>query len=257
MPDQCIWCGRPTHDSSVEHIIPEAIGCPPQLILPGTVVCTACNNGLAHLDRAVADEFDMLAFMAGVPRKGGGPPLVSSRGNVRGSFVNGTATLTYNMERHPVTAHDGARVAAFRGKPRDIAVAVAQRGGEMEVSGSVSFGFSPKFVRGLTKIALSSVAYFLGADYARSADFDAARRYVMGGVGTRHALLQSSGDSEYRNTVWPPFRDEEGRTAVSFRLARVEFLVDLSPGESALPNLEAKQLEQMGTQGWCVLPPRG
>lgn len=199
----------------------------------------------------------MLAFMAGVPRKGGGHPLVSSRGNVRGSFINGARALTYNMERHAVTAHDGERVAAFRGKPRDIAVTAARRGTEMDVSGSVSFGSSPKFVRGITKIALSSVAYFLGAAFARRADFDAARRYVVEGVGTRHALLRSSGDAEYRNTAWAPFRNEDGQTAVTFRLARVEFIVDLSPEESELPKLEAKQLEQLGTEGWCVLPPRG
>lgn len=257
MSDRCIWCASPSADSSVEHIIPEAIGCPPQFILPGTVVCQSCNNGLAHLDRAVADEFDMLSFMAGVPRKRRRPPVVASRGNVRGSVIDGVPTFTYNMEQNPVTAHDGVRVAAFRGGPRDIPISVSRRGREVEVSGSTVFGSSPKFVRGLTKIAISSVAYFLGADRVRSPEFKAARSYVIDGVGTRHALIQVSSDSYHRNSVWPPFQDEAGRIAVTFRLARVEFLLDLSSEESILPIVEAKQLEQVGTQGWCVLPPRG
>ena len=126
----------------------------------------------------------------------------------------------------------------------------------MEMSSSVPFGSSPKFARGLTKIALSSVAYFLGADRAKSAEFDPVRMYVTNGVGTRHALLQASTDSEYRNTVWPPFQNEQGQTVVCFRLAQVEFFVDLSPRESTASKIEAKQLEQLGTQGWCVLPPR-
>jgi len=255
MSGQCIWCREVTNDHDVEHIIPESIGCPPQFVLPGTVVCRRCNNSLAHLDRVVAHEFDLDAFMAGVPRKGGKPPVVSSRGNLRGTYFEGSPTFTFNMNRHHVRAHDGSQLAPFRGAPRDFEAKVSSLGHLSKISASVQFGQSPKFVRGLTKIALSSVAYFLGAEVALAEILDAARSYVVRGVGTRHALLQPSSDSEYRNTVWAPYRDEQGQLAVTFRLAQMEFILDLSPDETLLPKIAEKQLEQMGTNGWCVLPP--
>lgn len=257
MSDRCIWCGGRAANQDVEHIIPEAIGCPPGFTLPGTVVCKRCNNGLAHLDRALADEFDLSAFLAGVPRKSGKPPLVSSRGNVLASYVDGEPSISFNMERYAVHAHDGSRLAPFGGSSRNVPITVSVEGVFARVSASVPFGQSPKFVRGLTKVALSSVAYFLGPNVARSSRFDAVRAYVRDGVGTRHALLQRSDDDEYRNTVWAPFKSQQDDFLVPFRLAQVEFLLDLSPGETLLPILEAKRRETGNDGGWCVVPVRG
>jgi hypothetical protein len=36
----------------------------------------ACNNGLAHLDQAVIDDFDLFAFISGIPRKRGRPAQI-------------------------------------------------------------------------------------------------------------------------------------------------------------------------------------
>jgi len=81
----CIWCKKTTQKIAEEHIIPDALGCPANLVLTKGEVCQACNNGLAHLDQAVADEFDMIAFNENIPRKGGRPPVVLGRGNVVGT----------------------------------------------------------------------------------------------------------------------------------------------------------------------------
>lgn len=256
MSEPCIWCGGVDVVAHLEHIIPEAIGCPPDFHLTGGIVCARCNNGLAALDRALVDEFDLPVFMAGVPRKGGRTPVVASRGNVRGSYVQGKPALSFNMERHAVEAHDGARLAAFQGSPRNIAVRFSLNGATAAASGSVPFGQSPKFVRGLAKIALSSVAYFLGADTARTSRFDAVREFVVRGTGERHVLMRTSNDTKYRNEVWAPYRSATGDFAVSFRLGIVEFLMDLSTEESQLPLFEAKQFEMEGANGWCVLPTR-
>ncbi len=257
MSEACIWCGGIDVDAHLEHIVPEAIGCPPDFHLTGGVVCTRCNNGLAALDRAVVDEFDLLAFMTGVRRKGGRTPVVASRGNVRGSYVHGKPAISFNMERRAVEAHDGVRLSAFHGAPRNIAASFSLNGAVATVSGSIAFGQSPKFVRGLAKIALASVAYFLGADTARATRFDAVREFVVRGTGKRHALMRSCSDTKYRNEVWAPYQSATGDLAVSFRLGIVEFLIDLSPEEDQLPLFEAKQFEKEGANGWCVLPTRG
>jgi HNH endonuclease len=62
----CIWCTKLNASTAVEHIIPEALGCPNGFVLKDGAVCESCNNNLGHLDQAVLDEFDMLVFLAGV-----------------------------------------------------------------------------------------------------------------------------------------------------------------------------------------------
>jgi hypothetical protein len=254
---RCIWCLGHAEGTHEEHIFPEAIGCPVGFVLPGTVVCRKCNNGLAHLDKAVADEFDFLAFMACVPRKKGKPPLIKSRGNVLASIQSTGPTYTFNMENYPVRAHDGSSLAPFRGSQRNIRAQFSNEGSIATVAFDVPFGANPKFVRGLTKIAFSSLAYFLGAPVARDSAFDAIRRFVLKGAGGRHVLLSESQDSEYRNSAWPPFVSKSGGYAVTFRIARIEFLVDLTENEADLPIFEAKAREQYGEAGWCTLPPGG
>src|ERR1035437_9160986 len=120
MLHRCIWCSGIANGRDIEHIIPQALGCPTNFVLAGTSVCLKCNNGLAHLDRAVSDEFDFLTFVSGVPRKNGKQPVISSRGNVRGTYKSNIPTITFNMEHHAVVAHDGSRVAAYGGSDRNV-----------------------------------------------------------------------------------------------------------------------------------------
>lgn len=252
----CIWCLRPGASGHDEHIFPEAIGCPPGFVLPGTAVCPKCNNGLGHLDKAVSDEFDFLAFLAGVPRKKGRPPIINSRGNVLGSIEPTGPTLTFNMEKHSVSAHDGSALAPFRASRRNIRARFARQRDIGAVSFDVSFGDSTKFVRGLTKIAYSSLAYFLGAHVARQPMFAAVRDFVLNGRGTRHVMLSATGDNEYRLTAWAPYAHESGGYAIGFRIAQMDFLVDLTEQEFILPMLETKMRKHHGEGGWTVLPPR-
>jgi hypothetical protein len=254
--NRCIWCSGNATDDHVEHIIPEALGCPPNFTLPGTVVCRKCNNGLAYLDRAVADEFDFIKFIAGVPRKGNKTPVVSSRSNVFGSIEAGTPTLSFNMEKHPVLAHNGSRLAPYRKSHRSIDAKLDVLDQRANISFEATFGDSPNFVRGLTKIAFSSLVYFLGSTTALESDFDPVRQFVHSGIGSRHVMLSASSDTQYRNSAGPPYRQDTGFFVVTFRIAHIEFLLDLSPNESMLPILEAKQLQQAGTDGWCVIPLR-
>lgn len=254
---RCIWCLNQADGAHKEHIFPESIGCPENFFLPGTAVCRKCNNGLAHLDKAVADEFDFLAFMAGVPRKRGKSPLIGSRGNVLASMESTGPTYTFNMENYPVRAHDGSTLAPFRGSQRNIRARFSSEGSVATVAFDVPFGANPKFVRGLTKIAFSSLAYFLGAPVARDSAFNPVRRFVLNGVGDRHALLSKSQDDNYRNSAWPPYVSQSGGYAVTFRIARTEFLIDLTENETDLSIFEAKAQEQYGETGWCILPPKG
>lgn len=251
---RCIWCLGIAEGGHKEHIIPEALGCPLGFVLPGTIVCRKCNNGLAHLDQAVLDEFDLMAFMAGVPRKKGKRPVVRSRGNILATVENDVPTYTLNMEPYPVKAHDGSRLAGFRGLRRDVRGQLSRQGNIASIKFDVTFGQTPKFVRGVTKIAFSSLAYFLGPEIARSPALNPVREFVRNGIGRRHLLLVFGDGMVYRNTVWPPYVSPLGDYSITFRIASVEFLVDLSESESDLAMFQSKMPDCFGGKGWCILP---
>jgi len=251
----CIWCLEPTDEGHEEHIIPEAIGCPPGFVLPSTVVCRSCNNGLSDLDQAVIDEFDFPAFMAGVPRKKGKSPVIRSRGNVLATVEPSGPTYTFNMDPIPHKAHDGSRLAPYRGSKRDIRGKLSKQGNTVTINFDIAFGQNRKFLRGITKIAFSSLAYFLGAPLARSATFTSIRRFVKDGIGDRHLLLTfNENDINYSNRVWAPYVSPSGEYAVTLRIAYVEFLIDLSSEESLLSTFQSKASEIFGEKKWCILP---
>ncbi len=252
--DTCIWCLEHADGMDEEHIIPEALGCPPGFVLPGTVVCRKCNNGLADLDGAVIDEFDFRAFMAGVPRKKGRSPVIRSRGNVVGTVEKDGPAISFNMDPVPTTAHDGSRLAPYRGSKRDVRAKFTKDGNIARISFDIPFGQNRKFLRGITKIAFSSLAYFLGAPLARSPAFSPIRRFVRHGAGDRHVLFTSSSDNTYSNSVWPPYVSPSGDYAVTFRLTSLEFLIDLSEEESFIAMFQTKAPEFFGEKNWCTLP---
>lgn len=250
----CIWCLGLADDKDVEHILPASLGCPDHMTLPGTVVCRACNSGLAHLDQAVADEFDFIAFMKGIPRKRRRPPEISSRGNVYGWVSDDGPQLHVNLERYAVTAVNGKRLAPFRGNKRDVNVATERKAGQVEASFEVPFGQSPKFIRGIFKAAFSCFTFLTDAEIARSAQFQEIRDFVRLGKGVRHLIVTSDPDENFTLGAYPPWVSPEGFYSMPIRIGPIHFLVDLSPGEVAFPRLRAKKLELDGPEGWTTLP---
>ena len=66
----CIWCLNEFECLSTEHGIPEALGCPEDLVLRN-VMCVNCNNALGTVDQALLKQFEVVTVVYGVPRKGG------------------------------------------------------------------------------------------------------------------------------------------------------------------------------------------
>ena len=250
---QCIWCKESGNPASEEHIIPEALGCPPDLVLTNGEVCKPCNNGLAFLDRALVDDFDIPAFQAGVRRKGDRPSRVDSRGNMEAYRAAGGPVIAINMDPVPVTTPEGVRVSGVGKSTRNIRATLTHDGNVAEVTFEVEFGSSPKFARGIHKIALNATAYFLGRNVALDPQLDPARKFVRNGAGNRRILTIVSRDPEYRNMVWAPYRHKDGLTVV-VRLVMMEFVVDLSPTQTALPLLTTELERTHGKSGWSLLP---
>jgi hypothetical protein len=135
----CIWCLQPSSDTDREHVFPEALGCPPDLTLPGSNVCRQCNTSLAHLDRSVAEEFDFVGLLCGISRKRNRPPEIHSRGNVYGCLGKTGPELFFNLEPHCITLPNGKVVQPFRHKARDVRPAVKVHEKTMEMDFSLPF----------------------------------------------------------------------------------------------------------------------
>ncbi|MEK6685360.1 MAG: hypothetical protein AABY99_03120 [Pseudomonadota bacterium] len=171
-----------------------------------------------------------------------------------GTIEKDGPAISFNMDPVPVTAHDGSRLAPYRGSKRDIRATFTHDGNLARISFDVPFGQNRKFLRGITKIAFSSLAYFLGAQLARSPAFFSVRRFVKHGEGDRHVLITSSDDNHYSNCVWPPYISPSGDYTVTFRLASIKFLVDLSEEESYIRTFQATAQKCLGEKNWCILP---
>lgn len=255
----CIWCKRENTTTSIEHIIPEALGCPDDFILSDGLVCKKCNNGMGHLDRAVIDEFELLALMAGVPRKKGRRPKIQSRGNLRGTIGPDGYVLSINMEKHPVIAYDGQKLGAFGKSDRNVKASFVVDGDVATVSFATTLGANPKFVRGIVKIAFSSFAHFLFKysekhELVYSEYFDPVRKFVLRGQGDRRLLLLDPGDKNYFNTVSQPFVTNSGEHFVHMRLTHLEFIVDLSPELACFYEFRKELQCKFGNNGWGQLP---
>ena len=115
----CIWCQQPSKTKAKEHIIPEALGCPDGFWLTNGEVCKSCNNGLAHLDQAVIDDFDILLFMNRIPRKKNRLREVSSRGNVLTRFNKSEPIFFINMAPSPIVI-EGNYIGPYGKSKRNI-----------------------------------------------------------------------------------------------------------------------------------------
>lgn len=250
----CIWCKRDDRKRSVEHIIPDALGCPPDFVLKRGEVCQKCNNRLAHLDQAVIDDLDFLAYMNGIPRKRGKPPEIRSRGNVIGTYEKGAPAVFFNMETHPITTHLGERLGAYGRSERNVNATLEKNGDIAKISFDTEFGRNPKFTRGIVKIAFSSLAWLIGAEKLANKAFNPVRRFVTKGAGFRPIILSTDGDLAYSNRVWSPYTSPDGHYSVAFRLAVFHVWVDLSPECSCFPAVRDAMFNEHGETGWNCLP---
>lgn len=242
------------NDSTDEHIFPEALGCPPEFLFKDGTVCESCNNKLGHIDQAVINDFDFLSFQAGVKRKRNKPASIKSRGNVIAGYAVEGKYMSINMGPEQVKDSFQNTVAPFNGSDRHINATFENVGNLDSVSFDVKFAATKKFRRGIYKIGLNLLAYFLGRNKALHKDFDPIRDFVVRGKGDRTIFIKGCEDKIYSNRAWPPYINEQNYYSIVIRLAFIEFVMDLSPDRSLTPVILAKAEEMYGDQGWTYMP---
>jgi HNH endonuclease len=251
----CIWCLKDSADTDREHIFPAALGCPDDLTLPGSVVCKRCNNGLAHLDQVVADDFDFLLVMNGARRKRGRPSEVASRGNVYATSAQTCPIIFFNLDAVEHAEFGEQRIGPYRGRTRDIRAQLqVEANGTATVKFEVALGQNKKFVRGLYKIALNSIARFHGPDVARAEHFDWIRQYVRHGGPQRRVIVTAAPDDQLRFAAFTPWPNCEGDCVMEIRMGVVSFLLDLSRNESVLASFAEEAKRRFGESGYSIVP---
>jgi hypothetical protein len=252
---QCIWCKDPDPVPSFEEIILASLGGPYGFTFESGEVCRPCNNGLGHLDQAVADELDMFAFHMGTTRRGGRRAGIQNRGNLRAYLTDRGPVIAVNLECHPVTTPDGVYLAAPRGGQRNVRAHLERRGIQPNLTISTPLGANPKFARGIHKMAFELLAFQIGVESVMDVRFDPIRAFVTEGIGTRHVLL-SPNQPELVRIEPGPLTDGRGGYVVRFCIVGVDFAVDLTPTQEALPKLIERFTATFGNDNWMCCPPR-
>lgn len=249
----CIWCTKPVRKANVEHIMPDALGCPSHFVLRDTV-CIGCNNGLGHVDQALLRQFEIIAFMMGVPRKDGRPPLINQWGPIRGRYTPTGPEIHLNAGPGTVASF-GKNLPAASARNGITGISMEPRvvGERSEVSFNVEFGNEPKFSRAVHKVALGSVAFFAGADEALSSRFDPVRAFVRKGIG-QFDVLMMGGTIGRHHQFGPPVQLEgHALPLVEMEILGIAFAVDLDPAQQALQRV-AESLRSRAVDGWMIIP---
>lgn len=250
---KCVWCKckRNNTEMGFDHIIPRAIGCPPGFVLK---ICKLCHPRLSNLDLALAESFDFLRFISNVKRKRGRSPVIIGRTNVYARHTGNGPEMHINIGKGK--AHTPYKVLSpCTGKEADIKGGITELPeGVAYVSMEGNIGHHPKLSRALHKIALESVAYFLGVEAALREEYDQVRNFVLDGVGNRIVLLLMPEKWEYKNIVRTHYIDGQGNYCVSMKIGGIEMIVDLSPNQVHVPTMKNYLFNTYGKRGWSWVP---
>lgn len=202
MTDTCIWCAK-RPGRSLEHIVPEALGCPPAFVLRSGV-CEVCNNRNGKLDRALLTPFELITVVKGIPRKRGRMPTVDGLRSLKSGYENGGFALYINRNTYPVVAPDGrSLMGTNKSDPLQNFRYDVFPDGTAEIKFDHELRFDRKSVRGLFKIAIEAIAYFEGLDAARCVSLNAIKHFVMEGGGDFRAVIVLENDSTCVSYIEP------------------------------------------------------
>lgn len=251
--EHCIWCLKPIRKGSEEHVLPDALGCPPHLILP-IGVCMACNNGLGHVDQALIRQFEIAAFVKGVRRKKGKPPAINMWAPLKGRYVDGKPEIHLNAGPQTVQTfgHQLPAASAANGITK-VNFDVPAVGDQATITFSQEMGREPKLARALLKIALGSVAIHWGLERARHPRFDVVRAFVKKGVGHFDILMTEGQAGCDQHVTAPLLRQGDEYPMFEITLFGIALVVDTDPAQAGLAALR-EAFEQDGAATWTILP---
>jgi hypothetical protein len=257
----CLWCGQPSSEAPEEHIIPEALGCPPEAIFRSGEVCGRCNNRISWLDNVLADAFDIPRFMYGQPAKKRRPPSIAGRPNVRATQHVGERTLFINFGPGDVTLPTGHKLKAPSKNPRSVHGTFKREGDLGTVTGTAEMFTQPEFPRAMHKIAIETIALSFGVGTARAEVYRDLREYVLSKGETQRRILmrmpsEELSTSTFANQLGPVYTPDDGGVGcvVPIKLFSLDFLVDCTPSQSFTERFLGMRQFSPKEIPWRVIP---
>lgn len=246
-PSKCIWCTE-LRQGTLEHIIPESLGCPKWFVLPDGI-CQSCNNRNGTLDNALLKPFELLTVMTGTVRKGGRSPTVASHSSFASRTENGRPELFFNREKFSVNPPMNRNLGpTSKNDPIEEFTVKEFENGKVQFALKHRMDFTREAVRALFKIALQTIAYVAGPDIALDDKFDPIRNFVLNDLGNYKAL-HGLGHAETAIKIVG-----DGTELVSFSILGYWFICDFDPEFRNGRNLDA--IGRLQNKQLIVLPHR-
>lgn len=240
---RCIWCLREHPDSAIEHVIPQAVGCPPDLVLRDGEVCRPCNSHLGvRVDVALVHNFEQMLAIAELQATGKTHRRLAGIGNMQISDMPSGQHVAFSMGSTAIVDEAGTRVGPLRRDRRHATATFRDLGnGQGEISGEIAFIHDDRFSRALHKIALELLVFTPTPDIVYESRFDLIRDYVMRGVGTRRVVMAYT-EHDWKARKQQVILSPDGGVTAEFLFCGCVFFVDLSPQQTFFPRLEATTL---------------
>ena len=228
MVEPCIWCPS-QQGNSLEHVAPEALGCPPEFVLTSGV-CLRCNNKNGGLDRALLLPFEFMTVVKGILRKKGKLPTIDGYASLASSYDDNGPALYINRERHKILAPNGKwlrgtsatdPITSFDTQPN--------ADGTVEIKLQQQLRFDRKAVRGLFKIAIETVAFFEGVEAAKATELADARDFVTKGRGQFRSIIMLDQNPSYESYFAPSCSKDGFARVCGMTILGIGFLCDFDP----------------------------
>lgn len=251
--ETCIWCGDGPAES-LEHIAPDALGCPPEFVLTAGV-CARCNHRNGRLDRALLVPYEIMTVVKGIPRKKGKRPTVDGYSSFSSSYDANGPVIYINREKHAVQPPIGKRLGGTNADdPIRDAKWEVRPDGTVNISYKQELRFDRKAVRGLFKIAIEAIAFFEGLDAARDPSLAHAKHFVMEGGGNFRAIMMPDQTAAYDSYFSPCFTKEGHSRVYGMTLLNIGFACDFDPqfrgGETLLAELRRQSMAGQVIPNW-------
>lgn len=227
--EACIWCGE-FPANSLEHIAPDALGCPQDFVLTAGV-CAKCNHRNGRLDRALLTPFEIITVMKGIPRKRGKKPTIDGFASFSSGYDENGPVFYVNREKHSVQTPSGKWLRGTNaGDPIKDAKWKQLPDGTVNISYNQELRFDRMAVRGLFKIAVEAIAFYESLDAARDPALDRVRHFVLRGGGNFRAIMMPDQNSAYDSYFSPCFGEDGFARIYGMTLLGLGFACDFDPG---------------------------
>jgi hypothetical protein len=251
--ETCIWCGE-VPANSLEHIAPDALGCPTEFVLP-VGVCARCNQKNGRVDRALLTPYEIITVIKGIPRKKGKRPTVDGYSSFSSGYDGNGPVLYINREKHAVQTPDGKWLQGTNANdPIKDTKWELLPDGMVDISYKQELRFDRKAVRGLFKIAVEAIALFEGLEAARDPNLAPAKRFVMDGGGNFRAIIMPDKNPAYESYFGPCYAKEGYSRVYWMTLLGIGFACDFDPefrgGKMLLEEIRRQSLGGQVIPNW-------